>query len=91
MYNLQRKESEDSFHAELEMKRKLHAEYLLSDKWRYLRNQALKRDNNTCQGRLNKQATDVHHMTYDNWGDELIFQLVSVCRDCHDKVHKDKR
>jgi 5-methylcytosine-specific restriction endonuclease McrA len=29
----------------------------------------------------------VHHHTYANVGDELMWQLVAVCRECHQKFH----
>lgn len=62
--------------------------YLNSSAWKQLREKALKRDGHVCQGCLENIATEVHHLTYDNVGDELLFQLISVCRDCHLKIHK---
>jgi hypothetical protein len=29
----------------------------------------------------------VHHLNYDHWKDELLFELVALCFDCHRKVH----
>lgn len=71
---------------------KKYADYLQSDKWKAIRLKVLKRDNNLCQGCLEATATDVHHITYANLGDELMFELLSLCRDCHfNRVHKDKQ
>ena len=65
--------------------------YIGSDKWKAIRLKVLKRDNNVCQACLEAPANDVHHLTYDNFGDELMYELISVCRDCHfNRIHKDK-
>lgn len=34
-----------------------------------------------------KKAQDVHHKTYDNVGREPLSDLVSLCRECHEKKH----
>ena len=67
---------------------KKHDEYLRSETWAKKREMALLRDKGVCQGCFFKKASEVHHLTYSNWSDELIFQLVSLCRDCHVKVHR---
>lgn len=64
-----------------------YSRYLATGDWQLKRHQVLKRDNYICQGCLTNKATEVHHLTYDNVTDELLFQLVSVCRNCHDKIH----
>jgi hypothetical protein len=63
-------------------------DYLLTDAWRAKRAQALKRDHGLCQGCLQRPATQVHHRTYDHVGDELLFELISVCDDCHERAHR---
>lgn len=47
------------------------------------------RDQYQCKGCGHKQAEDVHHLTYDHIFDELLFELIAVCRDCHTRIHKD--
>ncbi|MDE1484738.1 HNH endonuclease [Xenorhabdus bovienii] len=64
--------------------------YLKSSTWRDKRELVLRRDNYTCQGCLRKKATQVHHLTYENVGDELLFELVSLCDSCHEKAHKNE-
>jgi 5-methylcytosine-specific restriction endonuclease McrA len=73
-------------------RREFYTEYIKSDKWKAIRLKVLKRDNNLCQACLETPAQDVHHITYNNIGDELMYELLSVCRDCHfNRIHKEKR
>lgn len=67
-----------------------YKKYLLTPEWRAKRERVLIRDNYLCQGCLSNRANEVHHTTYANFGDELFFQLISLCKECHEKVHKDK-
>lgn len=63
-------------------------EYILnSEEWKILREKILKRDNYLCQGCLTNTATQVHHHNYKNFTKELCFELISVCKPCHDKIH----
>jgi len=64
-----------------------YSNYLSSESWKNKRKEILKRDSYICQGCLTENATEVHHITYNNIGDELYFQLISLCSDCHAKVH----
>jgi hypothetical protein len=64
--------------------------YLLSEAWRNKRAEALRRDEGVCQGCRARPATQVHHLTYAHLGDELLFELISVCADCHERIHRDR-
>ena len=68
-------------------RRSEYAEYLKSERWSQKRNAVLIRDRFLCQGCLSNKATEVHHLTYSHVGNELLFQLVSVCRKCHLAIH----
>ena len=74
----------------LEYKEEYHR-YLQTDTWRAKRELILKRDNYVCQSCLTKQATEVHHLTYQSYeeqpGSEKGWELISVCRDCHEREH----
>ena len=73
---------------EIQVKRKeKYNEYLKSDQWYRIRQIVLERDKFICQGCLKNRATDVHHKNYDNLFNEVLFDLVSVCRTCHLKIH----
>lgn len=63
--------------------------YLKSDAWRRKRYVVLRRDNWRCVYCGNR-ATQVHHKRYarKNIGREPIKWLVSVCKPCHEGLHK---
>lgn len=66
-------------------------EYLKSDDWKRKRYVVLKRDNWRCVY-CGAPATQVHHKKYArlNIGREPIEWLVSVCKSCHESLHKWK-
>lgn len=63
-----------------------YVEYLRSAQWREKRLKVLDRDNNTCQSCLKAKAQEVHHITYKHLKNEPLFELVSVCKPCHDEI-----
>lgn len=65
---------------------KEHSEYLSSFKWKEKRKKVLYRDRYLCQACLENAATEVHHITYSHWKNEPLFDLVSVCKKCHDQI-----
>ena len=67
--------------------REQYHEYRLTQKWKEKRLIVLERDNNLCQGCRKNKATEVHHLTYEHIGNEMLFELVSVCRSCHNLIH----
>jgi len=68
-------------------KKKEYAEYLNTVNWRTIRTKVLKRCNGLCEGCAEKPAAHVHHTTYENVYDELLFKLVGLCEECHKKSH----
>ena len=67
--------------------RKGYNEYLKSEKWQQLRHKIFRRCHGVCEGCGDRPAVEVHHLTYERFGDELLFDLVGVCEECHEKVH----
>lgn len=65
-----------------------YAKYLQSNQWRDKRLTVLARDNYSCQccGQSNT-ALDIHHLTYDRIYEEALYDLVSLCRNCHLSHH----
>lgn len=72
----------------IEFQRKYH-EYLKTENWKVKRDLVLKRDKHICQGCLTNEATEVHHLTYENIFNEFVFELISLCNNCHLLIHKD--
>ena len=78
-----------AFSKKRERRRNYYSSYLKSDEWRRKRYVVLKRDNWRCVY-CGGRATQVHHKRYAkiNIGKEPIDWLVSVCKSCHDSLHK---
>src|SRR5262249_17294921 len=67
--------------------RDAYESYLSSPEWDDRRALVLKRARGICEGCGQVPATEVHHLTYSHVGNELLWQLVAVCRRCHARVH----
>ena len=78
-----------SFNIRRKRRKEYYRQYLKSDAWKRKRYVVLKRDNWTCQY-CGGKATEVHHKKYArrNIGKEPIKWLVSICRNCHQEIHK---
>jgi 5-methylcytosine-specific restriction endonuclease McrA len=79
-----------SFNIKRKRRKEYYRQYLKSDAWKRKRYVVLKRDNWTCQY-CGGKATEVHHKKYArrNIGKEPIKWLVSICRNCHQEIHKN--
>jgi hypothetical protein len=69
---------------------KWYQTYLQSTEWKEKREKVLLRAQGICEGCRENKATVVHHLNYKHVGDELLFELVALCEECHYKVHKDE-
>jgi hypothetical protein len=69
------------------MQAKSYQDYLSSPAWKHRRDLVLWRSRGICEGCQSSKATEVHHLTYEHVGEELLFELVAVCRACHEKIH----
>jgi len=67
-----------------------YKEYLCTSAWGERRELVLRRANGMCEGCLKAQATQVHHLTYKHVTNEFLWELVAVCRDCHERFHERK-
>src|SRR5436190_24302797 len=65
-----------------------YGKYLPSTEWRERRRLILLRAQGICEGCRLQPAWDVHHLTYENVGEEFLFQLAALCRPCHDRLHE---
>jgi 5-methylcytosine-specific restriction endonuclease McrA len=64
------------------------AEYRMQPEWQARRTATLARAGYRCQA-CGESAVrlDVHHNTYDRYGDESTFDLVALCGGCHERFH----
>ncbi len=61
--------------------------YIHSAAWREKADARLEKDKHICRV-CGKAAADVHHLTYDRFGHEDMDDLVSLCRNCHEKAEE---
>jgi len=73
--------------AEDDERRARYEQYMRSPEWQARRAKVLERDRYQCQACRERRANDVHHLHYRNFGREPLFDLVAICRPCHDALH----
>lgn len=63
--------------------------YLMSNEWKWKRDKRLAIDGkcSICGRPFDLQ---VHHMTYSNCPNEQITDLITVCRNCHERIESKK-
>lgn len=54
--------------------------YLQTPEWRRKRSLVLARCNHTCEGCGENRAIHVHHKTYENVGNEFLFELIGFVK-----------
>jgi len=64
--------------------------YLKTPEWQEISGKVIKRAGGVCEGCGRARAIQAHHLTYAHVFDEFLFELVAVCKDCHDRLHADE-
>lgn len=64
--------------------------HLQSPEWQIIRRKVFDRSGGICEGCHERRAVQVHHLTYARLGHEMLFDLVAVCIQCHESIHKDE-
>jgi len=72
---------------EAQLLKEEYTRYLRSAKWRTKQQSVMKRDGYKCR-LCGKRATIVHHLTYARIFNEQPYDLVAVCKTCHELLHK---
>jgi len=63
-------------------------EYLNSGEWKHLKGLKIKQAKCICEGCLESyRVLEVHHLTYERIGMELLTDLAVYCIECHKKAH----
>lgn len=68
-----------------------YSEYISSVKWKATRKRILERDNNHCMLCHSEERLEVHHNSYENLFNESDDDLVTLCRECHERVTNFQR
>jgi hypothetical protein len=55
--------------------------------WIDLRNRVFARCKGMCEGCNRRPMVHVHHLTYVRLGAEMLFDVVGICKPCHDQIH----
>lgn len=71
--------------------RKEYAEYRKTFAWRDRCAWVMHRSGGYCEACLVEPATEVHHKTYAHLFNEPLFDLVAICRPCHENVSRIDR
>jgi len=66
-----------------------YREYLQSPEWREKRREFLEEENYECE-RCGEYATQVHHKTYENLGEEEKDDVEVLCHNCHMEDEHEK-
>lgn len=67
-----------------------YREYIASPAWRAKRQLVLERDGFCCRGcgiPISLRTLQVHHLTYANFRNEPLEDLITLCIPCHEKTH----
>jgi len=73
---------------------KEYNKYLESAEWNSKRTRILIRDDYKCTEKrrgCTHHATEVHHLTYRNVGNENLEDLTSLCHNCHEAITRESR
>ena len=67
---------------------KSYHDYIASEKWKIKRELYFAAKGRYCKACRSTSNIKIHHMSYDNFGNEPLSDLVSLCNKCHVKVHQ---
>ena len=70
------------------MKNERYTEYLNSGEWKHLKSLKINNANWKCEGcGESGRILEVHHLTYNRIGMELLTDLAVFCKECHNNAH----
>lgn len=59
--------------------------------WHNIRKAALERDGYRCVTCNSTEGLNCHHRTYERWGREWLEDVSTLCRECHEVFHEERR
>jgi 5-methylcytosine-specific restriction endonuclease McrA len=69
----------------------IYDDYMKSEEWQAKREKVLIFWGRRCALCNSPDNVQVHHRTYDRLGQELITDLIPLCKVCHDRHHEFMR
>lgn len=72
----------------MESKHEAYQRYLKSSHWQNLRKSAIAKWGNRCGGCETTGKIEVHHLRYGNLYDVTPDDLIPLCEDCHNRIHR---
>lgn len=67
-----------------------YQQYLASREWRAKRKKVIELNNGICERCASRPIENVHHLTYENLGNERLSDLMGVCRPCHEYLAAER-
>lgn len=61
--------------------------YIKSERWRLFRNKIFKERGFQCELCDNRKNLQLHHITYERFGEEHDLDVMILCQDCHKLAH----
>jgi hypothetical protein len=86
-YEAERREFEEERAKRSRLQEKAYDLYMSSPEWTDKRKAVLRRAHGICEGCGRRPAIQAHHLTYQRFGREMLFDLVAVCLECHALIH----
>ena len=91
-YGERRKAIYDLLRAERRQNNRQERSYYYSTpEWAEKRRLVFARANGVCEGCGTARATQCHHISYDHFGNEFLFELQALCEPCHVRWHAEIR
>ena len=72
------------------MNKEQYSIYLQLDHWQKVKKAMYSMKSRCHVCFIGEENLNIHHLTYENIGNEGYFDLVVLCKDCHKKIHEDK-
>ncbi len=69
-------------------KRMKYFQYMRSEAWRDKRQEAFKHYGRRCEKCSTSSCLVVHHSTYEHLFNEKMEDLMVLCKDCHNQLHR---
>lgn len=77
--------------AEIEDRALVYEAYINSPEWRAKAERIKERDGRRCRVCNGRSRLSVHHRTYEDLGHEQDSDLLTLCQDCHQVFHDNRR